>query len=538
MRPKVYSYMRFSDAKQAGGASSDRQLAYAAKWAHDNGLQLDESLSMRDEGLSAYHQRHVKKGALGAFLKAVDDGQVPINSVLIVEGLDRLSRAEPIQAQGQLAQIINAGISVVTASDGKIYSREHLRHNPMDLIHSLIVMIRAHEESATKSKRVRDAIRRQCQGWVAGTYRGLVRYGKTPGWLRVVDGKWQTVPERVDAILLAVDLYRQGLGTTRIVRELGAAGLAFGETAPTSGHLTRLLEHPALVGDKHLQLDDELFVLADYYPAVLDRAAWGELQQLTQTRSRVHVRGDIPPLLTGFGATVCGYCGAPMKSQTMASKRRADGGLADCHRRLQCVHNNTASGCTVPGSCSAAPIERALMRYCSDMVNLRRLYDGDRSAAPRAELRAATAKLADIEAKLERLTNALLTTDDAPTTFVQRARELESDRDRAREAAKAAERALADVARAGIKGAASRWRVLADGVDALDYDARMQARQLVADTFESIAVYHHGVRPAETPPGMIDVMLLAKGGTARWLRIDKSGAWWHGESIDEPDGPI
>lgn len=166
---RVYSYLRFSDPRQATGSSADRQAQYAQRWAAERGLQLDESLSLRDEGLSAYHQQHVKQGALGAFLKAVDEGRIPEGSVLIVEGLDRLSRAEPIQAQAQLAQIINAGITVVTASDGREYNRAGLKAQPMDLVYSLLVMIRAHEESDTKSKRVRAAIRRQCEGWKAGT---------------------------------------------------------------------------------------------------------------------------------------------------------------------------------------------------------------------------------------------------------------------------------------------------------------------------------------------------------------------------------
>ena len=68
-------------------------------------MQLDSSLSLRDEGLPAYHQRHVKQGAPGVFLVAVDDGRIMPVSVLVVEGLDRLTRAEPIQAQAQLAQI-------------------------------------------------------------------------------------------------------------------------------------------------------------------------------------------------------------------------------------------------------------------------------------------------------------------------------------------------------------------------------------------------------------------------------------------------
>lgn len=74
--------------------------------------------------------------------------------MLIVEGLDRLSRAEPILAQAQLAQIINAGVTVITAGDSRECSRETLKANPMDLVYSLRVMIHAHKESATKSKRV------------------------------------------------------------------------------------------------------------------------------------------------------------------------------------------------------------------------------------------------------------------------------------------------------------------------------------------------------------------------------------------------
>jgi DNA invertase Pin-like site-specific DNA recombinase len=125
----------------------------------------------------------VKSGALGVFLAAVESGKVPSGSVLVVEGLDRLSRAEPIQAQAQLAQIVNAGITVATAGDGKAYSRERLKANPTGLVYSLLVMIRAHEESDTKSKRVTASLVRQCRGWMAGIDRGLIRNGKDPVWV-------------------------------------------------------------------------------------------------------------------------------------------------------------------------------------------------------------------------------------------------------------------------------------------------------------------------------------------------------------------
>lgn len=40
-------------------------------------MHLDDSLSMRDEGLSAYHQKHIESGALGVFLAAIGDGAYP-----------------------------------------------------------------------------------------------------------------------------------------------------------------------------------------------------------------------------------------------------------------------------------------------------------------------------------------------------------------------------------------------------------------------------------------------------------------------------
>ena len=72
---------------------------------------------------------------------------------------------------------------------------------------------------------------------------------------------------------------------------------------------------------------------------------------------------------------------------------------------------------------------------------------------------------------------------------------------------------------------AEQWRHLVAGALALDYDARMQVRQLVAETFERIVIYHCGIMP-ETGNPHIDLVLMAKGGTPRMLRIDrKSGAW-------------
>lgn len=535
----VYSYLRFSDPRQASGHSAERQMQYAARWAQEHGLQLDASLSLRDEGLSAYHQQHVKSGALGAFLAAVELGRIAPGSVLIVEGLDRLSRAEPIQAQAQLAQIVNAGITVVTASDGKAYSREHLKANPMDLVYSLLVMIRAHEESDTKSKRVLASIRRQCQGWLAGTFRGLIRNGKDPVWVQLVEGQWQLIPERVEAVRYGLELYRRGYSARKAVQALAERGMSLTGRGPQSLQIYRLIHQRALLGEKELEVDGEQFRLPGYYPALLTLDEWQDLQALAAGRGRRQAHGPVPHIVTGMRITVCGYCGAGMVGQNNGSRPRDENGLMrDCHRRLMCTSYHR-EGCPVPGSTSVAPVERAIMSYCSDIINLRALYGGDRSASLRATLATARAALEKVTTTLEKLTDAMLQAagdGSTPLTFVKRARALEAEQAELQAKVDAAERELAAAARSDLSGADSVWRSLAAGVEAQDHDARLQARQLVADTFERIVVWHRGITPDESPPGVLDLLLQAKGGTARLLRVDKKGRWVQADDWTEPEG--
>lgn len=537
----VYSYLRFSDPRQSAGGSTDRQLAYAATWAAEHGLQLDTRLSLRDEGLSAYHQQHIKSGALGVFLRAVEDGRVPSGSVLIVEGLDRLSRAEPLQAQAQLAQIVNAGITVVTASDGKTYSRQRLKDNPMDLVYSLLVMIRAHEESDTKSKRVKASIRRLCEKWQDGSYRGPINQGHDPSWCVKTESGWALRPERVQAVLRAVQLYKDGCSGKRIAQALDVDGLRLSDNAENvSTRVYRILSMPQLCGHKPVEIDGEKFLLRDYYPAVLPESDWNELQRIRSESGRRRIKGDLPHIITGLGIAFCGYCGRPMAGQHLANKPRLpDGRIRDGYRRLLCASASAyGGGCPVPGSTSVAPIERALMSYCSDIINLQALHGGDRTHGPRTRLHGAQAAAQELERQIDVITTAMLqtATEGTPLAFARKARQLEQDFVAAQREIQQAQRELANASRISDAGADSAWRALAAGVEAQDVTTRLKARQLVADTFERITIWHHGVRPnpdASERDYHIDVQLIAKGGVSRLLRIGRDGQWQAAEDMDD-----
>ena len=523
----VYSYTRFSEPKQALGHSADRQLQYAKAWAADHGLVLDDTLSMKDEGLSAFHQKHVKQGALGVFLVAIDEGRIPSGSVLIVEGLDRLSRAEPIQAQAQLAQIINAGITVVTASDGREYNREKLKAQPMDLVYSLLVMIRAHEESDTKSKRVKAAIRRQCEGWIAGTYRGLIRNGGDPGWLRWHGSAWELIPERVEIVRFAIAKYREGLGADRTYRLLVDRGFNLDTLGGNVQQLYRLIKLPALKGTKRLSVEGEDYELPDYYPRLMSDLEFDELQVLTSQRSRRRPKGAIPGVITGIGMTWCGYCGTAMTGVNQRVKVSADGKLRDCNRRLVCVSNMNAAGCTA-GSVTIAPIERALMAYCSDQINLQRLQEPAHDGQDlRTQLMDARKLVDNLELQLSRVTEALLAGESdgaTPMIFVRKARELEEQHQAAKVKVQQAERELVSVAARQVPADARLWLDLAQGVHNQEVEAREKVRQLMMDTFERIVIYIRGVVPEGRKH--IDVLLIAKSGQRRWMRIERrTGVW-------------
>ena len=75
---------------------------------------------------------NAKTGALGVFLEVVKDGTVKPGSYLLIENLDRLTRADVPEAQELFTGIIRRGITLVTLFDQRSYSAESVTNAPMD----------------------------------------------------------------------------------------------------------------------------------------------------------------------------------------------------------------------------------------------------------------------------------------------------------------------------------------------------------------------------------------------------------------------
>ena len=158
-KQKAYSYLRISTPAQEMGDGVRRQIDGSIKYAEQKGYELVETF--QDLGVSGFKGKNSKEGALGEILKAIEEGRIEPNSVLIIESLDRLSRESALEAFSQFSGILAKQIAIVTLMDGQFYTKDIVGDNPGLLFTSLGIMLRANDESETKSKRLKAAWERK-----------------------------------------------------------------------------------------------------------------------------------------------------------------------------------------------------------------------------------------------------------------------------------------------------------------------------------------------------------------------------------------
>ncbi len=76
VRPKAYSYLRFSSPEQLKGDSFRRQWEAAKAYAARNALDLDETLTFHDMGMSGFKGANAQRGELALFRRGVEDGLI------------------------------------------------------------------------------------------------------------------------------------------------------------------------------------------------------------------------------------------------------------------------------------------------------------------------------------------------------------------------------------------------------------------------------------------------------------------------------
>ncbi|ARP62600.1 site-specific recombinase, DNA invertase Pin [Mesorhizobium sp. WSM1497] len=344
-RPKAYSYIRFSTPEQSKGDSLRRQIAAAERYAALHDLALDDRLTFRDLGNSAYRGANVETGHLGEFLAFVESRDIEQGSYLLVESLDRLSRQPPMRTLKLLSRICEAGITVVTLDDSRVYTEEVLERDATSLLVALMVAVRANEESATKARRLREAWANKRNGVADRPLSSLC-----PGWLRLREDKkgFDLIPERAEVVRRVFDMTLAGKGQHSIAEAFNRERVPmFGRgshwhrsyikkmlaDASTIGAFTP--HRVETVGGKKRRIPTE--AVERYFPAVIDREVFDRVNALSSGRAvRETSGGGMANILAGLAK--CPKCEATM---TRVNKGGKKGGKP----YLVCTTAKAGAGC-------------------------------------------------------------------------------------------------------------------------------------------------------------------------------------------------
>jgi DNA invertase Pin-like site-specific DNA recombinase len=379
--PIAYSYIRFSSTEQLKGDSLRRQSDLSKNYAEANGLELDTKLNLRDLGISAFDKSNLNKGALGQFLKLVEDGMIPRGSYLLVESLDRLSRDKVMDALGIFLNILNAGIIIVTLADNQVYSREKTNDNWASLIMSIVIMSRANEESATKSRRIRASWDNKRQNITKKRFTA-----RCPYWLKPSDGDtgFDLIPERVDVVKRIFQMSIDGIGTATIVKRLN------GENVPLfspksdgwqTSYIQKVLSNRAVYGELQLNLQRDgvlsaYDVIHDYYPAIMSKEDWllaASIREGRRSRGGVAKGEGLSNLFSGL--LKCGYCGGPM-NMSANMKKKANGEIRRT-RYVACSKGRRGAGCHFI-QWNYDDLENLILQFCQS-VDFANVVDGNQS---------------------------------------------------------------------------------------------------------------------------------------------------------------
>ncbi|MGZ8161398.1 MAG: recombinase family protein [Methylobacter sp.] len=435
--PTAYSYVRFSTPEQIKGDSIRRQVELSSRYAEENNLTLDDSLQLNDLGVSAFKGVNASTGKLGLFIAAIETGHVQPGSYLLIESLDRLSRAEILTALNQFTNILEKDITIVTLTDNRVYTRESLS-DIGNLMYSLMVMSRAHEESLIKSKRISAAWENKRKQAREGTH----KLTKTcPSWLELKDGEFQPILPRVELVKRMYTMAQNGSGYVTIAKTLNLENQptfdAFGKKSNGwhSGYVVRILKNPSVYGQftPHIRVEGKPVPqepIENYYPEIISQDDFFAVQAaISSRRGKGGQVGRKVNILANI--IKCGKCGGSVIRINKSGKQAS----VDKHYKWVAVVCDAARrGVT---ECGWLPwkldeLESAVLEEITEL-DLGLILDNEANdkslAILKRNIESLTEQVASIQKQKERLVDALAGGDTGLGAITDRIRALSTQKD-------------------------------------------------------------------------------------------------------------
>lgn len=501
MKPLAYSYLRISTDLQLKGHGRKRQLEASRAYAEANGLELAEGGELEDIGVSAFKGANVREGALGGFLDAVRVGRVKPGSYLIVESLDRLSREQVLAAQSLFLSIIRAGINLVTLTDNRIYRAGTTDLG--DLIMSLVIMSRAHEESQTKSLRLSAAWKNKRNA--ASSLRPMTKW--CPAWLQLAPDRsgYVPIPDRVEVIQQIFKDSAAGIGIYKIAHRLNQSSTpTFNDSDGWhQSYVAKILANRAVIGEFQpaVRRDGKRMIegepIRDYFPAVIDTELFYRAHHAKAQRQRNGAGRKGKGFSNLFsGLATCAYCGTSM---TYDNK----GGGPKGNQYLVCTNSKRRLGCQGK-RWKYSDFETSFLAFVTE-IDFADIVETDERSSAQDQL---NQRLASLEGELESVTAlmdkafALLETGAPPEFVSSKLQEMQLRRESLVESI-AASRAMLEEMRSGQHRAAeSRDEIqslvnrLRDANDPDLFELRAKIASHLKAMIETLTVAPQGGRPS------------------------------------------
>ncbi len=326
---KVASYCRVSTDKDDQANSFESQQRYFRAYI-DRQPEWELYQIYADEGITG---TSTKKRA--AFNQMIADARMGKFERILTKEVSRFSR-NILDTIAYTRELKALGVGVLFLNDG-ISTLEPDAELRLSIMGSI-----AQEESRKTSSRVKwGQTRRMEQGVVFG--RSLLGYD-------VKGGRLTVNPEGAELVRLIFHKYGvEKKGTTVIARELREAGYRThrGGIRWNGSCIVKLLKNEKYVGDliqkktitpdylthakKANHGEEELVIIRDHHPPIIDRELWDVVQEELKKRNRNGALGAGHSNRYIFSGKIkCGECGASFVSR---QRKRKDGSLS---RRWSC----------------------------------------------------------------------------------------------------------------------------------------------------------------------------------------------------------
>lgn len=369
----AYSYVRYSSKRQEFGDSFRRQTQQTKNFCEQYGYTLANQFE--DLGVSGFKD---DQEALQAFIKDCESGKVKKGSLLIVESLDRLSRQHTKIALRQMLQILEH-VDIYSHHENKYYRSEsdNSDNQMIDLMMSIMIMSRAHNESFEKQKRLKEAWDETRNNAEKGIKKAK---GSLPHWLALSDDATHFIvkEDRTNIIFTIFELSASGMGSTQIIKFLNKNIDKYPSPSPKTklwvrSTVKRILSDKRLLGEHQFFKTDPTNVkkkipagdvILDYFPQVIEEKLFYEVQSGIRSRkikagrvSETHFPNVFRHILK------CGSCGASM---SYVNKGLMNAKVRKPTKYLACSVAKKSDECSQTKHFRYDPIEHMMIHLASE----------------------------------------------------------------------------------------------------------------------------------------------------------------------------